>query len=49
MAKPAKERHATRYAEGVGAYKESSEAEREAVIRAFEKKRSRSKGKQKAA
>ncbi|CAE6379217.1 unnamed protein product [Rhizoctonia solani] len=48
MAKPAKERHATRYAEGVGAFKESDEAEQEAVIRAFEEKRSRLKGKQKA-
>ncbi|KAF8748483.1 Glycosyltransferase family 1 protein [Rhizoctonia solani] len=32
MAKPAKERHATRYAQGVGAFKSSSEAEREAVF-----------------
>ncbi|GAB1524076.1 hypothetical protein RhiTH_007228 [Rhizoctonia solani] len=48
MAKPAKERHATRYAQGVGAFKSSSEAEREAVVHAFEEKRSRSKGKQRA-
>ncbi|KAG8763486.1 hypothetical protein FRC11_002889 [Ceratobasidium sp. 423] len=48
LAKPAKERHATRYAEGVAAFKESSEDEREAVLRAFvEKTRSRMKGKQK--
>ncbi|CAE7213808.1 unnamed protein product [Rhizoctonia solani] len=49
MAKPVKERHATRYAEGLVALKESSESEREAVIRAFEEKtRSKGKGKQKA-
>ncbi|CAE6468716.1 unnamed protein product [Rhizoctonia solani] len=49
LAKPAKERHATRYAEGVGAFKDSNDAEREAVVRAFEEKtRSRLKGKQKA-
>ncbi|CAE6424567.1 unnamed protein product [Rhizoctonia solani] len=48
LAKPATERHATRYAEGVAAFKESNEAEREAVIRMFEEKaRSRMKGKQK--
>ncbi|KEP47130.1 glycosyltransferase family 1 protein [Rhizoctonia solani 123E] len=50
LAKPATERHATRYAEGVAAFKESNEAEREAVIRMFEEKaRSRMKGKQKSA
>ncbi|CAE6475397.1 unnamed protein product [Rhizoctonia solani] len=48
LAKPAKERHATRYAEGVAAFKESSESEQEAVIRAFEEKtRNKMKGKQK--
>ncbi|KDN42535.1 hypothetical protein RSAG8_06678, partial [Rhizoctonia solani AG-8 WAC10335] len=48
LAKPAKERHATRYAEGVAAFKESSESEREAVVRAFEEKtRNKMKGKQK--
>ncbi|CUA70528.1 Sterol 3-beta-glucosyltransferase UGT80A2 [Rhizoctonia solani] len=49
MAKPVKERYATRYAEGVAAFKESTEPEREAVIRAFEEKsRSKIKGKQKS-
>ncbi|CAE6526300.1 unnamed protein product [Rhizoctonia solani] len=49
LAKPAKERHATRYAEGVAAFKESGNEEREAVLRAYEKMRSRMKGKQKGA
>ncbi|KAJ1305710.1 hypothetical protein OPQ81_010445 [Rhizoctonia solani] len=49
LAKPAKERHATRYADGVAAFKQSGELDREAVIRAFEEKtRNNSKGKQKA-
>ncbi|CAE6409913.1 unnamed protein product [Rhizoctonia solani] len=49
LAKPAKERHATQYDEGVGAFKDSNDAEREAVVRVFEEKtRSRLKGKQKA-
>lgn len=48
MAKPAKERHATRYGEGVAAFKESSEDERAAVLKAFGERKSKSKGKQKA-
>ncbi|KAB5588152.1 Sterol 3-beta-glucosyltransferase [Ceratobasidium theobromae] len=36
LVKPAKERHATRYAEGMAAFLGSSETEREAVIQAFE-------------
>ena len=45
FAKPAKERHATRYAEGIAAFKLSTEAERKWVLNAFEAK---GKGKGKA-
>lgn len=48
LVKPAKERHATRYAEGVVALKESTEEEREAVIAAFEARKGKWKGKKKA-
>lgn len=48
LVKPAKERHATRYGEGVVAYNNSTEAEREAVIAAFEARKGKWKGKKKA-
>ncbi|KAF8606119.1 UDP-Glycosyltransferase/glycogen phosphorylase [Ceratobasidium sp. AG-I] len=46
--KPAKERHATRYGEGVVAYKNSSESEREVVMAEFEARKGKWKGKKKA-
>lgn len=45
LVKPAKERHATRYAEGMAAFLGSSETEREAVIQAFEVRKATWKGK----
>lgn len=46
--KPAKERHATRYGEGVVAFENSSPEEREVVIAAFEVRNRKWKGKKKA-
>ncbi|KAG8774287.1 hypothetical protein FRC12_002076 [Ceratobasidium sp. 428] len=48
LAKPAKERHATRYAEGLAAYKASTEAQRKWVLGAFEARKGKWKGKKKA-
>ncbi|QRW11270.1 glycosyltransferase family 1 protein [Ceratobasidium sp. AG-Ba] len=48
MVKPAKERHVTRYAEGLAAFKASSEAEKQWVLNAFEAKKGKWKGKKKA-
>ncbi|KAG8738659.1 hypothetical protein FRC10_006627 [Ceratobasidium sp. 414] len=48
LVKPAKERHATRYAEGLAASKASSEADRQWVLKAFEARKGKWKGKKKA-
>ena len=48
LVKPAKERHATRYGEGIVAYKNSSQVERDGVMVEFEARKGKWKGKNKA-
>jgi hypothetical protein len=48
LVKPTKERHATRYAEGVATFKASSEAERQWILKSFEARSGKWKGKKKA-
>ncbi|KAG9091235.1 hypothetical protein FS749_016684 [Ceratobasidium sp. UAMH 11750] len=48
LVKPAKECHATRYAEGLAAFKASGEDERQWILKAFEARKGKWKGKNKA-
>ena len=45
LVNPTKERHATRYGEGIVAYKNSSEEEREAIMTEFKTRKGKGKGK----